>query len=74
MRLATIWSLPTMPTSERLRRTRDLGVWTLASKLPVRLRYFVTLGEIAKATHASPTHIPSVPIEEVLKNLDGPKH
>lgn len=40
MRLNTIWTLPAMSLTERARRTRDLVAMTIASKLPVRVRYW----------------------------------
>lgn len=70
MRLSTIWSLPAMTTLERLRRTRDWFAMSLAAKLPRRVRYWVTMMEIAKATRTS-SNIPATPLDEVLKNLDG---
>ena len=72
MRLRTIWSIPSMTMLERLRRTREWGAWAIAGHLPLRLRYYATIGEIAKATIDSP-NIPATPLDEILKNLDAPK-
>lgn len=68
MRLSTIWSIPSMSTMERLRRTREWANMALAAKLPRRLRYWVTILEIAKATKESP-NIPATPLDEILENL-----
>jgi hypothetical protein len=68
MRLSTIWSIPCMSTMERLRRTREWANMEVASRLPQRLRYWVTMMEIAKATRNSP-NIPGTPLDEILKNL-----
>lgn len=72
MRLSTIWSIPCMSTMERLRRTREWANMALAPRLPRRLRYWVTMLEIAKATRESP-NIPGTPLQDILKNLDAPK-
>jgi hypothetical protein len=45
----------------------------VAGRLPKRLRYFVTLQAIAKATVNSP-NIPATPLDEVLRNLEMPKN
>lgn len=72
MRLKLIWTIPSMSTMERLRRTREWASWTVAGMLPKRIRYHVTMLEIAKATTKSPD-IPATPLDEVLKNLDAPR-
>lgn len=69
MRLKTIWTIPSMSTIERLRRTREWATMEVARRLPKSLRYWVTMQEIAKATRNSP-NIPATPLDEVLKNLD----
>lgn len=72
MKLATIWSLPMMTTPERLRRTRDWAAMELARKMPLRIKYFVTLQQIGKATMDSP-NVPGTKLEDILKNLETPK-
>jgi hypothetical protein len=72
MRLKTIWTLRSMTTMERLRQTGDWSAMKVAGKLPRRIRYWTTLIEIGKATRTSP-HVPATPLEDILKNLDGPK-
>ena len=70
MRLSTIWTLHNMSTIERVRRTREWANISLARKLPAKLRYWVTVSELAKATVDSP-NVPATPLEEILRNLDG---
>lgn len=72
MLLRTIWTLPTLPLSERLRRTRDWSAQQVAAALPLRVRYWVTLAEIGKATMSS-ENVPATPLDEILHNLATPK-
>jgi hypothetical protein len=72
MKLSTIWSLPSMTTPERLRRTRDWAAMELAAILPVRLKYYVTLQQIGKATMDSP-NVPATKLEDILRKLEMPK-
>lgn len=72
MKLSTIWSLEGLSTPERLRRTREWGAMTVARKLPLRVRYWTTMQEIAKATRKSP-NIPATPLDEIIRNLEAPK-
>jgi hypothetical protein len=72
MRLTTIWSVPAMSFGERLRRTRDWSAAEFGRHLPKRIRYFVTMSEIGKATMKSP-NIPATPLDYVLTHLDAPK-
>ena len=72
MRFFTIWSIPAMTITERLRRTRDWAAMEFGARLPLRVRYWVTMSEIGRATMTSP-NIPATPLDEVLKNLDHPK-
>jgi hypothetical protein len=54
---------------ERLRRTKEWAFMETARRLPRRIRYWVTIQEIAKATIDS-KNVPATPIDEVLKRLD----
>lgn len=76
MRLSTIWTLHGMSTAERLRQTWDWSFAAFASKLPVRLKYHVTMQEISKATLALPgdTEIPAIPLDTILSNIEAPKN
>jgi len=70
MKLKTIWTLQSMPTMERLRRTREWATIEVARRLPQKLKYWVTMQELAKATRNS-HNIPATPLDEVLSNLDS---
>ena len=72
MRFWTIWSMPAMTFTERLARTREWAAMEIGAHLPRRIRYWVTLQEIAKATTHSP-NVPATPLEDILQNLDAPK-
>lgn len=72
MKLKTIWSIKMMTFPERLRRTRDWGAWEIAARLPLRLRYFVTLIEVGRATMDSP-NVMATPLNDILKKLNTPK-
>lgn len=69
MRLSTIWTLPSMSTMERLRRTLEWATMETAAKLPQRLKYWVTMQELAKATTTS-KNIPATPLDEILMRLE----
>ena len=45
MRFITIWTMPGMAWSERLRRTRDWAMLATAHRLPHRLRYWTLIYE-----------------------------
>lgn len=72
MKLRTIWTIPAMTTAERLRRSRDWAASATAARLPKRVRYWVTLQEIGKATMTS-RDVPATPLSDILQNLDAPK-
>jgi len=69
MRLSTIWTLPSMPLMERLRRTQEWATMEFASRLPKRVKYWVTIQEIARTTRDSPD-IPATPLQDILRKLD----
>ena len=71
MRFWTIWTLPAMSTGERLRRTRDWAAMTIASHLPLRIRYWVTMQEIGKATMTSPD-VPATKLDWIMEHMDRP--
>lgn len=70
MRLKTIWTLPSMSTMERLRRTREWTAMEVARKLPRKVKYWVTIQELAKATKDS-VNVPATPLDDILKNLSN---
>lgn len=71
MRFRTIWSIPAMSFTERLRRTRDWAAMVIGAKLPLRIRYWVTMQELGHAT-AKSSNVPATPVHEVLKGLRTP--
>lgn len=73
MRLTTIWTIPAMSLMERLRRTRDWAAMTIGAKLPLRIRFWVTIQEISHASTKS-KNIPATPLQEILENLRMPKN
>jgi hypothetical protein len=72
MRFKTIWFMPSFTFTERLIRTRDWAAMKVASALPVRVRFWVTMGEIGHATLESP-NVPATKLEDILPNLRTPK-
>lgn len=63
-----------MSASERMRRTGDWAALTAASKLPRRVRYWAAMVAIGRATHTGPyanANVIAMPLDEILKNLDG---
>lgn len=73
MRFCTIWSLRGLPLIERLRRTRDWGAMTIGAKLPLRLRYWITILELGHATAKSPD-VPATPLHDILRSMRTPKN
>lgn len=71
MRFRTIWSMSGMTLAEKLRRTRDWATQETAARLPLRLRFWVTMQEIGRATMDSP-NVPATTLDEVLRKLDTP--
>lgn len=72
MKLKTIWTLPASTLLERIRRTRDWIAQEFGAHLPVRVRYWVTMQAIAKATMTS-HNVPATPLDEILRKIDAPK-
>lgn len=72
MRFRTIWTMPAMKLSERLRRTRDWFAGEVASALPLRVRYWVTMQMLAKVS-MDPPNVPAMNLGDILKKLDVPK-
>lgn len=60
-----------MSFPERLRRTRDWAAMTLGAKLPLRIRYWVTMQEIGHATAKSP-NVPATSLDEILRGMRTP--
>jgi hypothetical protein len=69
VKLKTIWTMPAMAFKERINRTKEWAALAVAVMLPKRVRYWVTVSEIAKATIDSP-NIPATPLEEIMRALE----
>lgn len=72
MRLRTIWTMPALDLHERWDRTKTWAAMKIAGMLPVRIRYWVTVREIGKATLNS-FDAPATPLREIMYNLEAPK-
>lgn len=72
MRFWTIWTMSAMSLAERLKRTRDWAAMRVAARLPLRIRFWVTILEIGHATAKSP-NVPATTCDEILNNLRTPK-
>jgi hypothetical protein len=72
MRFITIWSFPGVPLRERIERTKDLWSMCVDNILPKRVRYWVTIREIAKATMTS-QNVPATSLDNILDNLGNLK-
>lgn len=70
MRLTTIWTIPAMTFTERLRQTADLAAQAAAAHLPKRIRYwaFVQVGGKALPEDAIVTE---VALLDVLARVEG---
>lgn len=70
----TIWTIPAMKLSERLRRTRDWAAMKAAGKLPKRIKYWAAIQSVAAVTMKLPDRVVgSITVDEILGNLDRPK-
>ena len=72
MRLRTIWTMPAMTFAERLRRTREWAAQEIAARLPLRIRYWVAMQMIGKATMKAP-NVPAADAAYVIRHLPSPK-
>lgn len=71
MKLSTIWTIPACTLREKLRRTRDWAAQQVAARLPLRVRYWATIQELAYATAKSP-NVPATSLDRVLRDLRTP--
>lgn len=71
MRLKTIWTLPAMTLSERVRRTVDWGALKMATKMPIRIRQWaliLSINEVAQSSAFSRRTVGSITVNELLDN------
>lgn len=73
MRFKTIWTMPSMRLRERLIHTRDWAAQEIGARLPVRVRYWVAMQEIGKATMDSP-NVLDTNLSTIIKNLETPRN
>lgn len=73
MKLSTIWSLPGLPLSERLKRTRDSLALSAAAALPKRVRFWATVLNINHATIKINSVVGATTVDQIMKNMDLPK-
>lgn len=73
MKLATIWTIPAMTLSERLRRTRERAAMKAASKIPLRIKYWAAVQQIAAASTVDPHKVvPEMDTEYIMRNMPQP--
>ena len=73
MRFWTSWTIPAMTVRERLRRTRDWAAMTVASKIPVRIKYWAAVQQIAAASWVDPKKVvPEMDTEYIMRNMPQP--
>lgn len=72
MKFWTIWTMPACTLTERLKRTRDWAAMEFGARLPLRVRYWITMLELGRATMQS-ANVPATTLEEILKHIDTPK-
>jgi hypothetical protein len=76
MRFTTIWfrwvrGFP-LPMREKIERTKDLWSMNVDDILPKRVRYWIAMREIGKATMTS-QNVPATSLDNVLTNLGNVK-
>jgi hypothetical protein len=72
MRLTSIWIMRGFSFSERLHRSRERVNQIIASHLPSRLRYWVTMQMLAEASKGS-SEIPATTLDYILQHLPKEK-
>ena len=70
MKLLTIWTIPAMSLSERMRRTVDTAAFTAARLLPKRVRYweFIQVGSRAMRPEDI---VPEAKFVDLLERAEG---
>lgn len=73
MKFTTIWTIPAMTLRERLRRTREWAAFIAASMLPLRVKYWAGVQQIAAASTVDPNKIiPEMDLEYIMRNMPQP--
>ena len=71
MRLKTIWTLPTMKFSERIRRTIDWSALKIAARMPRRVRQWaliLSINEVAQSPEFGRRSYGSITVDEIMDN------
>jgi hypothetical protein len=75
MKFTTIWTIPAMTLSERMRRTREWAAMTAASKLPLRVKYWAGIQQLAAASTKDPHQVvPEMTMTQILQAMPAPKN
>lgn len=69
MRLSTIWTIQSMSTIERLRRTREWAAMEVAHRLPKQIKYWTVMETLVKATPNAPEDTTVGDVLNSLKHL-----
>lgn len=73
MKLRSIWSMPSYPLSERLRQTREWAAIKAASKIPLRIKYWAAVQQIASASTVDPNKVVSeMDLEYIMRHMPQP--
>lgn len=70
------WSIITLPAAtpaEKLRRLRDWAALAIAHRLPVRIRYWTAVSQMAAASTVDPHKVvPEMDLEYIMRNMPQP--
>lgn len=69
MKLKTIWTIPAMTVRERMRRTGELAIQSLAHRLPRRLAYWSFIDSGARYIKSDEV-VPDVRYTELLDRFE----
>lgn len=70
MKMATIWTLPSMTLAERMRRTRDALACSVAAHLPKRIQY-LTYIHVGSRAMTPRDVVPEVTFMQLLERAEG---
>ena len=73
MRFWSIITLPAATPAEKLRRLRDWAALAIAHRLPVRIRYWTAVSQIAAASTVDPNKVvPEMDTAYIMDNMPRP--
>lgn len=74
MRFWTIITLPAATPAEKLRRLRDWAAMTIAGWIPVRIKFWAAVQQMAAASTVDPNKVvPEMDLEYIMKNMPAPR-